>query len=67
MLKHFLKGVVVMVIVMVVNIIINIVCNMNGIDLNSTWQVFVSALFALLLYQGLIKKEKNEDNQKNDN
>lgn len=59
-MKHLLKGVAVMVGVIVVNMIINIVCNMNGIDLNSTAQSTTSAICAVLIYNGLIKDEKNK-------
>ena len=59
--KHLLKGVAVMVGVIVVNMIINIVCNMNGIDLNSTVVGTMSAVCAMLIYNGLIKNEQNKD------
>ena len=59
--KHLLKGIAVMVGVIIVNMIINIVCNINGIDLNSTAQSAMSAICAVLIYNGLIKNEKNKD------
>lgn len=62
-MKHLLKGVAVMVGVIVVNMIINIVCNMNGIDLNSTAQSTTSSLCAVLIYDRLIKNEKNKDDR----
>lgn len=60
-MKHLLKGAAVMVGVIVVNMIINIVCNINGIDLNSTAQSTMSAICAVLIYNGLIKNEKNKE------
>lgn len=59
--KHLIKGIAVMVGVIIVNMIINIVCNMNGIDLNSTVAGTMSAVCALLIYNGLIKNEQNKD------
>lgn len=59
-MKHFLKGAAVMVVVIIVNMIVHIICNMNDIDLDSTVAGTVSAISALLLYQGLIRIEKNK-------
>lgn len=52
-----------MVGVIIVNMIINIICNMNGVDLNSTVQSTMSAVCAMLIYQGLIRNEKMNGEQ----
>lgn len=62
-MKHLLKGAAVMVGVIIVNMIINIICNMNGVDLNSTVQSTMSAVCAMLIYQGLIRNEKMNGEQ----
>lgn len=62
-MKHFLKGAAVMVVVIIVNMIVHIICNMNDIDLDSTVAGTVSAISALLLYQGLIRIEKNKEQE----
>lgn len=62
-MKHFLKAVAVVAVVIIVNMIINIICNMRGIDLNSTATGAVSAVSAMLLYQGLIRNENKKDNR----
>lgn len=62
-MKHFLKGAAVMAIVMIVNMIIHIVCNMNGIDLDSTVTGTVSAVSAMIIYDGWIRNEKNKEDQ----
>lgn len=55
-MEHFIKGIAVLAGILIVNLIINVVCHMNGIDINSTMQSTVSAVCALLIYHGWIKK-----------
>ncbi len=62
-MKYFLKGAAVMVGVIVVNMIINIVCNINGVDLNSSIMGTMSAVCALLIYDGLVKNEEKKGHQ----
>ncbi len=62
-MKHFVKAAAVMAIVIIVNMIVSIICNMRGIDLNSTVTGAVSAVSAVLLYQGLIRNENKKDNR----
>lgn len=62
-MKHFFKGAAIMVGVIVVNMIINIVCNINGVDLNSSIMGTMSAVCALLIYDGCIKNEEKKGNQ----
>lgn len=62
-MKHFFKGAAIMVGVIVVNIIINIVCNINGVDLNSSIMGTMSAVCALLIYDGCIKNEEKKESQ----
>lgn len=65
-MKHFVKGAVVVVgvtfVMMIMNIIVNIVCNRNGIDLNSTAMsmvsTFIGALSGMMIYDRWIKDEK---------
>lgn len=63
-MRHFLKGAAVVVVVIIIDMIVHIVCNMHGIDLSSVPHSALSALFAVLFYQRLIKNEKNNDEQK---
>lgn len=60
-MKHVLKGAAVMAGIIIVNMIISIICNKNGVDLNSTGMSTMSALCALFIYEGLIKKEKENE------
>lgn len=60
-MKHFLKWVAVMAGVMIVNIIINIVCNRYNVELNSSVVSVVSTVCAIVVYDGLIRREKDKD------
>lgn len=60
-MKHFLKGVAVIVVVLIVSMVIHVFCNMHDIHLDSVTTGTVSAVSALLLYQGLIRIEKNKE------
>lgn len=60
-MKHFLKWVAVMAGVMIVNIIINIVCNRYNVELNSSVVSVVSTVCAIIVYDGLIRREKDKD------
>ena len=60
-MKHFLKGAAVLVIIIIVLMVINVICNMNGIDLDSVSTGTVAAVGAMLIYDGLLKREKNKD------
>ncbi|MDE7351949.1 MAG: hypothetical protein K2O06_02715 [Acetatifactor sp.] len=62
-MKHLLKGAAVVAIVLIVSLAIHLFCNMHGIELDSTVTGTMSAICALLLYQGLIRIEKNKDDQ----
>ncbi|MCI8281788.1 MAG: hypothetical protein HFI76_08850 [Lachnospiraceae bacterium] len=57
-MKHLLKGIIVAAAVLIVSMVINIFCNMHDIHLDQTITSTVSAVCAVLLYQGLIKNEK---------
>lgn len=65
-MKHFIKGAVVVVgitiVMMIIHIIINIVCSKNGIDLNSTAMsmvsTFIGAMSGMFIYDRWIKDEK---------
>ncbi len=59
MKNNFFKGAAVLVGIMIIDMIINIICNMNGIELNSMANTFVSVMFAMLLYNAWTK-DKNE-------
>ena len=61
MMKHFFKGAAAVVITMTVNMIVHMICNMHGIDLNSTVTTIVSVFCAILIYQGLIRNDKNKE------
>ena len=58
-MKNFLKGTAIMVIVLVVLIAVNMACNLNGIDLDAPTTGTVSAVSAMLIYEGLTKKRKS--------
>lgn len=58
-MQNFLKGTAVMVIVMIVLIAVNVACNLNGIDLDAPTTGTVSAVSAMLIYEGLTKKRKS--------
>ncbi|MCI8311578.1 MAG: hypothetical protein K2P03_05840 [Lachnospiraceae bacterium] len=62
-MKHFLKGVAAIVITMSISIAINIFCNINGISVNESMSTLVTTMFAVLLYQVLIRNEKDKDNK----
>lgn len=62
-MKHFLKGVAAIVITMSISITINIFCNINGISVNESMSTLVTTMFAVLLYQVLIRNEKDKDNK----
>ncbi len=59
MKNHLLKGIAVLAGVMAVDMIINIICNINGIDLNSMANTFVSVLCATAIYGRWTRNEKN--------
>ena len=59
-MKHFLKGVAVTIVAMMVLIVINVICNVNGHELDPVSTGVVSSVGALLIYEGLIKNEKNK-------
>lgn len=59
-MKSFLKGAAVVVIVWIVLLIIHVFCNTHGIDLDQTTTGTVSAIGAVLIYQGLTKNEKKK-------
>ncbi len=63
-MKHFLKGAAVLVIIIIVLMVINVICNMNGIDLDSVSTGTVAVVGAMLIYDGLLKREKNKDDSK---
>ena len=59
-MKHFLKGAAVTIVAMMVLIVINVICNANGHELDPVSTGVVSSVGALLIYEGLIKTEKNK-------
>ena len=59
-MKHLLKGAAVTAIIMIVLMVIHIFCNMHGIDLDPLMTGPASAVCAMFIYNGLIKKEKTE-------
>ncbi len=62
-MKNLLKGVAVMVVIIIVLMVIHVLCNMNGIELDPVPTGTVSAVGAMLIYQGLTKNEENKDDQ----
>lgn len=58
-MKNLLRGAVVVVIVMIVLIAVNMACNLKGINLDVPTGT-TSAVCAMLLYEGLTKKEKSK-------
>lgn len=60
-MKHLLKGAAVAAVVLIALIVINIFCNMHDIHLDQTATGTVSAVCAMLLYHGLIRREKSKD------
>lgn len=59
-MKNLLKGTAVAVIVLIVNLILNMICNKQGINLDSAVTGTVSAVSAMLIYHGLVNKEKSK-------
>ena len=57
-MKHLLKGVAVTAVIMIVLMAIHIFCNMHGIDLDPLMTGPTSAVCAMFIYNGLIRKEK---------
>ena len=60
-MKHFFKSVAVGVVVLIVLLVIHVFCNTHDIHLDSTVTSIVSSMCSLLLYQGLIRIEKNKE------
>lgn len=67
-MKHFFKGVAAVAIVLFISMIIHIFFNMNGIDINryinNYVEIMLTSSFATLIYQLLLKNEKNKNDQK---
>ena len=67
-MKHFFKGVAAVAIVLFISMIIHIFFNMNGIDINryinNYVEIMLTSSFATLIYQLLLKNEKNKNAQK---
>lgn len=61
-MKNLLKGAAITAIVLIVNLILNMICNKQGINLDSTVTGTVSAVSAMLIYHGLMRKEKTKNN-----
>ncbi len=63
-MKHFLKGAAAVAIVLFVVILIHIIFNVMGIDLNkyinNVVEILLASSFAMMIYQALIRKEKDE-------
>lgn len=57
-MNHFLKGAAVAAVVTIINLIIHVFCNTHGITLDPVMSGPVAVVCALLLYHGLIRKEK---------
>ena len=62
-MKDFLKGAAVAAVVLVALMVINMFCNMHDIHLDQTATATVSAVCAMLLYQGSTRNEKNKDDE----
>lgn len=62
-MKHFLMGAAVVVGVWIVLIVINVICNINGHELDSVVIGVMAPIIALSIYNGLLKKEKNKNDQ----
>lgn len=62
-MKHFFKGTAAVVIVLMVSMLIHVICNMKGISLEPMIISPVSAVSAVLIYQGLVSMENNNDTQ----
>ncbi len=58
------KGFIITVLVLAVLLVVNIICNKNGIELNSVGTGTISAVAAMLIYGGLTKKDKTENEEK---
>ena len=62
-MKHLLKGAAVAAVVLITLMIISIFCKMHNINLDQTATGTKSAVWAMLFYRGLIKNEKNKDDE----
>ncbi len=66
-MKHFLKGTAAVAIVMFILMLIHIFFNMKGIDINrymnNAVETILASSFGILIYEALIKNEKNIDDQ----
>ena len=64
-MKHFLKGAAAVAIVLLISMLIHVFFNMKGLDLDNYIGGYVEVMllssFAILIYQALIKNEKNKD------
>lgn len=61
MKNNFFKGAAVLVGIMIIDMIINIICNINGIELNSMANTFVTVFCAVTIYDRWTRNEKNEE------
>lgn len=63
-MKHFLKGAAAVAIVMFILMLIHIIFNVMGTDLNkyvnNVVEILLASSFATMIYQALIRKEKDE-------
>lgn len=59
-MKNLLTGAAIVAAIMIILIAVNVVCNRNGIELDTTGVGVASAIGAMLIYQGMTKKEKGE-------
>ena len=64
-MKHFLKGAAAVAMVLLISMLIHVFFNMKGLDLDNYIGGYVEVMllssFAILIYQALIKNEKNKD------
>jgi hypothetical protein len=56
-MKKLLRGVIILAIILVVLIIVNVICNINGVNLDSTITGTCTAVAAMLIYEGVEKKQ----------
>lgn len=63
-MKHFFMGAAIVVVELVILIAINVICNINGHELDSIMTGCMAPIIALSVYEGLLKKEKKNDEQK---
>lgn len=62
-MKNFLKGAAVTAIIIIVSMAVHIFCNIHNINLDPIITGPTSSVCAMIIYNGLTKNEKNNDDQ----